>query len=82
MKKIRILKLYKSSSPKAGIEEADYVELKNASDAAEFVSKINATERLDYEIIDWDVAMITSMDAPEIVKNPTGGGTGKLILPN
>lgn len=80
--RIRIVKRYKNTSPKAGIEEADVVEIEGgASGAASFVSKINANPRHEFEIIDWEVALITSMEGPEVIKNPTGGGTGKLILP-
>jgi len=80
---IRIVKRYNHLSPKVGIEEADIVEIEGgAQGAAMFVSKINANSKIDYEIIDWEVALITSMEGPEILKNPSGGGTGKLILPN
>jgi len=81
--RIRIVKRYNNLSPKVGIEEADTVEIEGgAQGAAMFVSKINANSKIDYEIIDWEVALITSMEGPEILKNPSGGGTGKLILPN
>lgn len=82
MAKIRILKKYKSWSEKAGIEEADYVELEDSNACAEFVTKVNANDDLDWEIVDYEVALITKMEGPEITKNPTGGGVGRLILPN
>lgn len=80
--KIRIVKRYNHLSPKVGIEEADIVEIEGGAEgAANFVSKINASQKIDYEIIDWEVALITKMEGPEVIKNPTGGGVGKLILP-
>jgi len=80
--RIRIVKRYNHLSPKVGIEEADVVEIEGGSEgAAMFVSKINANSRIDYEIIDWEVALITNMEGPEVINNPTGGGTGKLIMP-
>lgn len=66
----------------AGIEEADVVEIEGGPEACgEFVGKINANPRVPYDIIDYEVALITRMKQPEILKNPTGGRTGKLILP-
>jgi len=80
--RLRIVKRYNHLSPKAGIEEADVVEIEGGAEgAAMFVSKINANSRIDYEIIDWEVALITKMEGPEVIKNETGGATGKLILP-
>lgn len=80
--RIRIVKRYKNTSPKAGIEEADVVDIEGGADgAARFVTSINANPNHDFEIIDYEVALITSMEGPEILKNPTGGGTGKVILP-
>lgn len=80
--KIRIVKRYNHLSPKVGIEEADIVEVEGGSEgAAMFVSKINASSKIDYEIIDWEVALITNMEGPEIITNPSGGGTGKVLLP-
>lgn len=80
--RIRIVKRYNNLSPKSGIEEADVVEIEGGAEgAAMFVSKINANSRIDYEIIDWEVALITKMECPEVIKNSTGGATGKLILP-
>lgn len=78
---IRIVKRYNDKSPKSGIEEADVVNIEGGAEgAAMFVSKVNANSRLDYEIIDWEVALISKMQRPEILTNKTGGGTGKLIL--
>ena len=80
--RIRIVKRYKSNSPKVGIEEADVVEIHGGADqAARFVVGVNASPTIDYEIIDWEIALISKMERPEILSNPTGGGTGKLILP-
>ena len=80
--KIRIVKRYNNLSPKVGIEEADVVEIEGgAKGAANFVSKVNANSRIDYEIIDWEVALITKMERPEVIKNPSGGGVGKVLLP-
>lgn len=80
--RIRIVKRYKNTSPKAGIEEADVVDIEGGADgAARFVTSINANPNHDFEIIDYEVALITKMEGPEILKNPTGGGTGKVILP-
>lgn len=79
--KIRIVKRYKNG-PKVGIEEADVVEIEGGSaGAAAFVSRINANPRHEFEIIDYEVALVTSMDRPEILTNPTGGATGKVLLP-
>jgi hypothetical protein len=79
--KIRITKRYKDWSPKAGIEEVDTVEISGGSEgSAMFVTKVNATEKLDYEIVDYEVALISRMERPEIIKNPSGGGTGKLMV--
>ena len=80
--RIRIVKKYNHLSPKSGIEEADVVEIEGGSEgAAMFVSKINANSRIDYQIIDWEVALITKMEGPEVLNNKTGGATGKLIMP-
>ncbi len=79
--KIRIVKKYNNLSPKAGIEEADVVEIEGgASGAARFVTAINANDKIDFDIIDYEVALITKMEKPEIVTNKTGGATGKLII--
>ncbi len=80
--KIRIVKRYKAWSPFAGIEEADVVEIEDGAEgAARFVTAVNASDKLDYEIIDYEVALITRMERPELLKNPTGGGVGKVLLP-
>lgn len=80
--RIRIVKRYNNLSPMSGIEEADVVEIEGGSaGAANFVSKINASCRMDYEIIDWEVVLITKMEGPEVLKNDTGGAIGKLIMP-
>lgn len=80
--KIRIVKRYKAGTPKAGIEEADIVELNGGAEgAARFVTAVNANPRQEYEIIDYEVALITQMERPEVITNPTGGATGKLLLP-
>tara|TARA_R110000787_G_scaffold631_8_gene2355 strand:- start:109 stop:360 length:252 start_codon:yes stop_codon:yes gene_type:complete len=80
--KIRIVKKYNHLSPKSGIEEADVVEIEGGAEgAAMFVSKINANHRIDYQIIDWEIALISKMERPEVLTNRTGGGTGKLIMP-
>lgn len=79
--KIRIVKRY-TMGPKAGIEEADIVEIEGGAEgAAQFVSRINANPRHEFEIIDYEVVLITKMERPEIIKNPTGGGVGKVLLP-
>ena len=81
--KIRIVKRYRSWHPKAGIEEADVVEIEGgAAGAAQFVSRINANERHDFEIIDYEVALITQLEGPEILTNPTGGGKGRVVRKN
>lgn len=80
--KIRIVKRYRNDHPKAGIEEADVVEIDGGAEgAARFVSAINANPRHDFEIIDYEVALITKMERPEILTNPTGGGIGRVLLP-
>lgn len=80
--KIRIVKRYKSWSPFAGIEEADVVEIEDGADgAARFVTAVNASDAHDFEIIDYEVALITKMERPELITNPTGGGIGKLLIP-
>jgi len=80
--KIRIVKRYKNGSPKAGIEEADVVTIEGGADgAARFVAGVNANANHDFEIIDYEVALISKMERPEIIKNPTGGATGKVLLP-
>lgn len=80
--KIRIVKRYKNDSPKAGIEEADIVEIEGGAEgAARFVTAVNASSAHDWEIIDYEVALLTKMERPEIIKNPTGGGKGKVLLP-
>ncbi|UXO93782.1 hypothetical protein Pan1_67 [Pseudanabaena phage Pan1] len=80
--KIRIVKKYRAWHPKAGIEEADVVEIEGGAEgAARFVTAVNANRDHEFEIIDYEVALITKMERPEIIKNPTGGGTGKLLLP-
>tara|TARA_R100001086_G_C11657008_1_gene209034 strand:- start:205 stop:468 length:264 start_codon:yes stop_codon:yes gene_type:complete len=80
--KIRIVKRYNHLSGKPGIEEADIVEIEGGAEgAARFVTAVNANPRIDYEIIDYEVALITQMERPEIITNPTGGGTGKVLLP-
>ena len=80
--RIRIVKRYNNRSPQSGIEEADIVDIEGgAAGAARFVTAVNASKVLDYEIIDYEVALITKMEGPEILSNKTGGGTGKLIMP-
>lgn len=80
--RIRIVKRYNNNSPKAGITEADVVEIEGGAEgAARFVTSINANPNVDFEIIDYEVALITKMERPEILINNTGGGTGKLIRP-
>jgi len=80
--KIRIVKKYNERSPKSGITEADVVEIEGgAAGAARFVVGVNASPTIDYEIIDWEVVLISEMSSPEILENMTGGGTGKLIMP-
>lgn len=80
--KIRIVKRYRSWHPKSGIEEADIVEIEGGAEgAARFVTAVNANEKHDFEIIDYEVALITKMERPEILKNPTGGGIGRVLLP-
>lgn len=79
---IRIVKRYRDGGPKAGIIEADTVEIEGGADgAARFVSRINANPRHDFEIIDYDVHLVTEMERAEILINPTGGGVGKVLLP-
>lgn len=79
--KIRIVKKY-TDGPLAGCEEADVVDIEGgAVGAARFVTMVNATPHIPYEIIDWEVALITKMENPELLSNPTGGRTGKLLLP-
>ena len=80
--KIRIVKRYRAGTPKAGIEEADIVEIEGGSEgAARFVTAINANPRHEFEIIDYEIALITKMEGPEIITNPTGGGLGRVLLP-
>jgi hypothetical protein len=80
--KIRIVKRYKDWSPFAGMEEADTVEIEDGAEgAARFITAVNASDQLDYQIIDYEVALVTTMNRPELITNPTGGGVGKLLLP-
>ena len=79
MSRIRIVKEYKSWSPKAGIIEADSVTIGGGADAcARFVTAANASDALDYRIIDYEVPLISKMSAPEILENRTGGRKGKI----
>ena len=80
--RIRIVKRYKAGTPKSGIEEADVVDIEGGADgAARFVTAVNANRKLDWQIIDYEVALITKMERPEIITNPSGGGVGKLLVP-
>jgi hypothetical protein len=80
--RIRIVKRYKNTSPKAGIEEVDIIEIEDGADgAARFVTAINANPNHEFEIIDYEAALITKIERPEVITNPTGGGTGKVLLP-
>jgi hypothetical protein len=80
--RIRIVKRYRNTSPKAGIEEADVVEIEGGAEgAARFVAAVNANKLHDFEIIDYEVVLITKMERPEILTNPTGGAVGRLLLP-
>lgn len=80
--RIRIVKRYNNNSPKAGIIEADVVEIEGGAEgAARFVTMVNANPRQEYEIIDYEVALITKMENPEVLENRTGGGIGKVLLP-
>lgn len=82
MTKLRIVKEYRPWSPKAGIQEADIVDIPGGSEeCAQFVSRVNAGSKSEFDIIDWELVLTTKMERPEILKNPTGGGTGKLLLP-
>jgi len=70
--KIRIVKRYNNLSPKAGIEEADVVEVEGGAEgAARFVTGINASDKIDFEIIDYEIALITKMEGPEVITNNT-----------
>lgn len=80
--RIRIVKQYKSTSPKAGIEEADTLTIEGGAEgAALFVTRVNMNDRLDYTIIDYEVALVSKMERPEIITNKSGGATGKLLVP-
>lgn len=79
--KIRIVKKY-TDGPMAGIEEADVVNIEGGAEGcARFISAINANPRVPYEIVDYEVVLITRMERPEILTNPTGGRLGKILLP-
>lgn len=81
MTTLRIVKRYNHrSNGLAGVEVADTVNLPGAGshECAQFVTRVNSNDELDYEIIDYEVALISKMDAPEILTNPTGGKVGKI----
>lgn len=78
---IRITKQYNNRSSKNGLIEVDKIEFDSIDDAAQFVSKVNANNNIDFEIIDYDAALIsTGQNTPEIIHNPTGGGVGKINI--
>ncbi|HEY7822707.1 MAG TPA: hypothetical protein VIG24_07745 [Acidimicrobiia bacterium] len=80
--RIRITKRYNRLSPKAGITEVDVVDIEGGAEgAARFVTSVNANPHIDYEIVDYEVALITRMENPEIIENKTGGALGKVLLP-
>jgi len=74
---IRIVKQYNHLSPKNGIVEVDFVEVPSVEEAAQFVTRINANKKLDFEIVDYDTFTMSAGNR-EILENPTGGYTGKL----
>lgn len=82
MTMLRIVKRYNHrSNGLAGVEIADTANIPEGgpSECAAFVTAVNASKTLDYEIIDYEVALISKMERPEILTNPTGGATGKLL---
>ena len=74
---IRIVKQYNNRSAKNGIIEVDQLSFESLDAAAQFISKVNANRKIDYDIIDYERALITSGNK-EIIVNPTGGYMGKL----
>lgn len=75
---VRITKQYNNRSPKNGVIEVDKIEFNSIDDAALFVTKVNSSKTIDYEVIDYEAALIGGKTAPEIISNPTGGMTGKI----
>ena len=75
---VRIIKQYNHRSPKNGIIETDSIDFKGIEEAARFVTGVNANKKLDYDIIDYSRVLIGG-GSKEIITNPTGGYTGKLI---
>ena len=79
--KIRIVKEY-TDGPLAGATEADIVEIEGGAEGcAAFIAAVNATPHIPYNIIDYEVVLITKMERPELLTNPTGGRIGKLLIP-
>ena len=76
----RIIKKH-TDGPMAGIVEADTVDVKDRTAMALFVLAVNANPQIHYEIIDYEQALISSMENPEVLENPTGGRLGKLLVP-
>lgn len=75
---VRIVKEYNNKSPLNGVHEVDFVDFASAEDAALFVTRINANDKLDFEIVDYDFSGLITGGKGEIIMNPTGGYVGLL----
>ena len=76
---VRITKEYNNRSPKNGIIEVDKLEFNSLDDAALWVTKVNANNSIDFNIIDYEAASIhVGKSGPEVISNPTGGALGKI----
>ncbi len=79
--KFRIVKKH-TDGPMAGIVEADTVDIEGGRGAmALWVLAVNVNPQIHFEIIDYEQALISNMENPEVLENPTGGRLGKLLLP-
>jgi len=78
--KFRIIKKH-TDGPMASIVEADTIDMADRAAMAQFALAVNSNPQVPYEIVDYEQALISTMENPELLENPTGGRLGKLLLP-
>lgn len=81
---LRIVKQYNKRSPLNGIVETDKLSFetkRNGLSWLKSITELNKLGKLDWDLIDYEWALITEGGGNEILKNPTGGYIGKLHKP-
>lgn len=78
---LRITKKYNNKSPLRGIVIIDKVTLQSKDDLRRFLAGIKKASQhgsLDWDVVDWEWALVDTAKGAEVLQNPTGGRTGKL----